>query len=349
VIAERAQRRPRERRSMAERVHIVVTSGSGNGQGLVTARDIATRLEKDGYAASVQMFRRLDELVRWTRTAPATFSHLVAIGGDATMSAVAEAAVRLSVCFLPVPSGFGNLFTRAFEHPSEPEQVVELLSRGDLVRSDVGIAGAEMFLSHQSYGYVAQIQEGVEQLHRPRQRYLRLLSYYRMAAKQLSNDRLDAIQLEIDGRTIPGKAGLVTIANVETYRGFLSLTPTASPVDGFLDVCVIPRTTRPRILAQLVKVVLDVPGCRDEIGLYRGRHFRVRINRRRPEDVRVLESALPMLVPPKSLERLKERQAAAQAITPVVGPVPQRRNASERAPALGRPRPARSIPPGVVV
>src|SRR5262245_6486840 len=332
---------------MAERVHIVVTSGSGNRRGLLVARDVRKRLKKEGYAARVQMFRSLGELVRWTRTSPATFSHLVAVGGDATMSAVAEAAIRLSVPFLPVPSGFGNLFTSAFEHPSEPEQVVALLGRGDLVWSDVGVAGTEIFLSHQSYGYVAQIQEGVEQLHRPRQRYLRLLSYYRMAARQLSDDRLDPIQLEIDGRAMPGKAGLVTIANVETYRGFLSLTPTASPVDGFFDVCVIPWTTRTRILAQLLKLAIDMPGCRDEIGLYRGRHVRVRVNRRRPEEVRVLPSALPVLVPPGSLERLKARQAAAQAITPV-RPGPRGRAASEPARAARRARPARSTPLGVV-
>src|SRR4030095_11606887 len=333
---------------MAELVHIVVTTGSGDGRGLAIARDLRKQLEQEGYAARVQMFGSLDELVQWTKTSPATFSHLVAVGGDATMSAVAEAAVRLSVPFLPVPSGFGNLFTRAFEHPSEAEQVVALLRRGDLVWCDVGVAGTEMFLSHQSYGYVARIQEGVEQLDRPRQRYLRFLSYFRMAAKRLFHHGLDAIQLEIDGRAIPGKAGLVTISNVETYRGFLSLTPTASPVDGFLDVCVIPRTPPARILGQLVKVVLGVPGRRDEISLYRGRHIRVRVNRRRPEDVRVLESAVPMLVPPRSLERLKARQAAAQAITPVVTPALREPVASERAPAARRARPARSTPPGVV-
>src|SRR5512138_181188 len=244
---------------MAERVHIVGTSGSGNGRGLAIARDVRKRLEQEAYAARAQMFRGLAELVRWTRTCPPTFSHLVAVGGDATMSAVAEAAMRLSVPFLPVPSGFGNLFTSAFEHPGEPEQVVALLGRGNLVWSDVGVVGTEIFLSHQSYGYVTQIQEGVEQLYRPRQRYLRLLSYLRMAASQLSSGRLDAIQLEIDGWAIPGKAGLVTIANVETYRGFLSLTPTASPVDGVFDVCMIPRTTRARTLAQLLKLAIDLP------------------------------------------------------------------------------------------
>lgn len=333
---------------MADLVHIVVTPGSGTGRALAIGRDVRKRLEKEGCAARVQVFRGLDELVRWTTTCPATFSHLVAVGGDATMSAVAEAAVRLSVRFLPVPSGFGNLFTRAFEHPSEPDDIVALLGRGDLVWSDVGLAGRQMFLSHQSYGYLSRIQEDVEQLNRPRQRYLRLLSYYRMAAKQLSDGGLDAIRVEIDGHALPGKAGLVAISNVETYQGFLSLTPTASPVDGFLDVCVIPRTTRPRILAQLVKVMLDLPGCRDEIGLYRGRHVRVRVNRRRPEDMRVLEGALPLLVPAGSLERLRARQAAAQASTPVITPVSGEPIASGRALAARRARRARSTPPGVV-
>src|SRR5262249_16651962 len=167
------------------------------------------------------------------------------------------------------------------------------------------------------------------------------------AATQLSDDRLDPIQLEIDGRAMPGKAGLVTIANVETYRGFLSLTPTASPVDGFFDVCVLPWTTRTRILAQLLKLPIDIPGCRAEPGLSRGGPVRVRANGRGPGGVRFPPSALPLLVPPGSLERLKARQAAAQAPTPV-RQGPRGRAASEPARVARRARPARSTPPGVV-
>jgi diacylglycerol kinase family enzyme len=216
------------------------------------------------------------------------------------------------------------------------------------VWADVGVVRGEIFLSHQSYGYLARIQEDVERLERPRQRYLRLLAYYRMAAKQLSSSSLDTIQVEIDGHAVPGKAGLVTIANVETYRGFLSLTPAASPADGVLDVCVIPRTTQAGVLAQLVKVMLDVPGCRDEISLYRGRHVRVRVNRRRPEDVRVLDGVLPLLTPAGSLDRLQARQFAAQAEIPAIMPATPERAASERAPAARRGHPVRSTPPGVV-
>ncbi|HKC98164.1 MAG TPA: diacylglycerol kinase family protein [Methylomirabilota bacterium] len=330
---------------MATLVHIVMTPGSGRGGATAVARDVRARLEREGYAARLQAFRTLGELVQWTRTCRATFSYLVAIGGDATVSAVAEAAVRLSVPLVPVPLGFGNLFTSAFEHPGEPDAVAALLGRGELVWADVGVAGGEMFLSHASYGYLARIQEDVERLHRPRQRYLRLLSYYRMAAKQLSDGALDSIQVEIDGHAVPGRAGLVTIANVETYRGFLSLTPGASPLDGVFDVCVIPRTTPARTLTQLIKVMLDLPGARDGIGLYNGRHVRVRVNRRRPEDVRILPGVLPLLVPAQGLERLRARQTTAQTDGPAVRPAPREPVASVRAPAAKRGSRSRSTPP----
>jgi diacylglycerol kinase (ATP) len=333
---------------MATPVQIIVTPGSGAGRAILLARDVRRGLERQGYTAAMQAFRTLSELVAWTKTCRGSFSYLVAIGGDATLSAAAEAAVRLAVPLVPVPSGFGNLFTAAFEHPSDPDEVAALLGQGDLVWADVGVVRGEMFLSHQSYGYLARIQEDVERLERPRQRYLRLLSYYRMAARQLTGGALDSIQLEIDGHAVPGKAGLVTIANVETYRGFLSLTPAASPADGMFDICVIPRTTQARILAQLVRVMLDVPGCRDEISLYRGRHVRVHVNRRKPEHVRILDGVLPLLTPAGSLDRLQARQFAAQAELRSVTPVPRAPGASEPAPAAARRLRARSTPPGVV-
>jgi diacylglycerol kinase family enzyme len=330
---------------MATRVQIVVTPGSGSGGAMRVANCVRQGLVAQGYAPSVRAFRTLGELEQWAKTCDATFSYLVAIGGDATVSAAAVAAVRLVVPFVPVPSGFGNLFTSAFEHPSEPKVVVDLVGQGDLVWADVGFVGPEMFLSHQSYGVVARIQEATEQARRPRQRLLRLFSYYQMAAKHLSEASLDAIQVEIDGHPIPGKAALVTIANVETYRGFLSLTPAASPIDGLFDVCVISRTTRAGVLGQLVKLMLGAPGWRDKIAVYRGRN--VRVIRRAPQNVRIRGEALPLLVPVGSLERLRARQIAAEAAAPVVTLAPRERAASVRVPGEAPGHPARSRRPVV--
>ena len=98
----------------------------------------------------------------WTTSPP--LSQIVSVnspfttGDDATLSEFAAASIGLSVPFLPVPCGFGNLFTSAFEHPREPEEVVDLLGRGDFLWANVGVAKSGTFLSHPSFGFLARIQ-----------------------------------------------------------------------------------------------------------------------------------------------------------------------------------------------
>lgn len=295
-------------------IQIIVTPGSGSGLALSSARRVQQALRVRGYVARVQIFRDLGSLARWAGTCKRTFSHLVAVGGDSTFSAAAAAAVRLSLPFVPVPSGFGNLFASAFEHPRDPEAVVDLLQRGELLGLDVGVARSGLSLCHESYGPLTRIQHAVERGRRyPRQRYLRQLAYYRTAARWFADGVLDTIHVEVDGRVVADEAALVTVANVETYRGFLSLTPAASPVDGLLDVCVIPRMTTARLFARLLRLMFRLPGRWEEVGLHRGRLVRVSVNGRSPEEIRILEGVLPTLVPPGSLERLEARREAAEA------------------------------------
>jgi len=172
-----------------------------------------------------------------------------------------------------------------------------------------------------------------------------LLMYYGTAAKRLRETSLDSIQVEIDGQLVADRAALVTIANVETYRGFLSLTPAASPLDGFFDVCVIPRVTRTRVLAHLIKMMLELPGCREGVGLYRGRRVRVRVNRGNPHDIRMVVGALPLMVPLGSVERLEARRTDAESKTSVVTLLPSGRGAPLDAPGRARALRGRSILP----
>ena len=99
---------------------------------------------------------------------------------------------------------------------------------------------------------------------------------------------------------------LITVANVETYRGFLALTPTASPIDGLFDVCVIPRVPTVILLFRLLRVMLRVPGRWRGVILYRGRQVTVTTPRRRDE-LQVRRRALPLLVPPGRIEELRNR------------------------------------------
>jgi diacylglycerol kinase (ATP) len=307
VSASRAARRP----LAAGAVQVVVTPGSGEGRARTTARRLATRLERGGRVVDVRVFADLAALAAWAETCPPGASHLVCIGGDATLSAAAAAAIRGDVPFVPVPNGFGNVFAQVFGHSPRVGEVARLLDEGEIRRVDVGVArppaGEEVFLSHRSYGLLEQVQQVAERGRKqPRRRLLRYLWYVGVAHRFLFRARLESYQVVVDGRPVAEDAVLVTVANVETYRGFLPLTPTASPIDGLFDVFVIPRVSTLGLLRRLLLLKFGLPGRWRGVAIHRGRRVTVTTPRRR-EELRVRRRALPLLVPPGALEALARR------------------------------------------
>ena len=293
-------------------IQIVVTAGSGDGRALATARALVPRLAARGHRARLRCFPSADDLHAWALRSAPEFSHLVCVGGDATQSAAAEAAARLAVPLVPVPSGFGNVFARAFGYPDHRDAVADLIERGHVRRVDAGLAGDRIFLCHRSYGFLEDVQRAVERGRaQPRSRLRRHLAYYAMAGEILRGIPLSSIAVEADGVRVAANAALVTVANVETYRGFLTLTPGAVPFDGLLDVCIIPRTTKRGLLGRLVAVLLRIPGRWQGIELVRARHVTVAVEGRPPECLRVVPDALPLVLPPAA--RVGRPRAAPQA------------------------------------
>jgi diacylglycerol kinase (ATP) len=227
-----------------------------------------------------------------------TFSHLIGVGGDATLSAAAEVAIRVGVPLVPVPRGFGNVFARTFGHDDRAEAIVELIESGAVCRVDVGCAGQEIFLCHRSYGFLEDVQSAVERNRaQPRSRLRRHLAYYAMACEILGKIPLSTIRVDVDGERVAENCALVTVANVETYRGFLTLTPAASPLDGLLDICIIPQTTKRRLFARLFALLLKLPGRWNGVQLRRGRDVSVTVDGRARDELRVAPGALPLVVP----------------------------------------------------
>jgi diacylglycerol kinase family enzyme len=292
-------------------VQIVVTPGSGEGRARATARRLRRRLASRGRETGIRSFDNLAALTQWAETCEPEFSHLVCIGGDGTLSAAARAAIRHGVPFVPVPNGFGNIFARVFGHPKRARDVSALLETGEVRRVDVGLARngptEELFLSHRSFGVLEQIQQVAERgRQQPQTRFLRYLWYWGVAYQFFFRTRLAAFTVEVDGTQVADDAVLVTVANVETYRGFLSLTPKATPIDGLFDVAVVPRVSQVVLLAGLLRLLFSRLGRWRRLKLYRGRRVVVTTPRRR-EELTVRRRALPLLVPPGAIEELQRR------------------------------------------
>jgi len=272
------------------------------------ARRLGRLLRRRGSTVTIRTFDDLASLVEWADSAGPGFSVIFCVGGDATQSAVARLARRHRIPLVPIPNGFGNLFASVFGHPSSPRRAARLLAEGDIRMVDVGAAGDELFLSHKSYGFIDRIQERVEEGRRqPRKRGWRLLAYYWTAMRAVWTTPLRPLSVEVDGAVVAEDAVLVTVANVETYRDFLPLTPAASPIDGRLDVFVIPRTSKLGLAWRLCRLKLRLPGRWAGVSLYRGHTVVVGHDAGR-ETLRVVRRALPLLLPPGAIAALERRQ-----------------------------------------
>jgi diacylglycerol kinase family enzyme len=145
----------------------------------------------------------------------------------------------------------------------------------------------------------------------PQSRLLRLLSYFAMGERFLVGVPLTAVRVEVEGTVIAEDAAVVTVANVETYRGFLSLTPAASPIDGVFDIFAIPGGSKWRVWTRVFKILFRLPGQWDGLILCRGKSVRVTVDGR-TDELTLRRRALPLLVLPESLETLKVRQSEAE-------------------------------------
>jgi diacylglycerol kinase (ATP) len=227
--------------------------------------------------------------------------------------------MRRSVPFLPVSSGFGNLFARAFNHPSGVEGALDLLARGQVIHADVGMRNGEMFLCQQSYGLIAIVQEAVEAATVPRARWLRWLAYYRAALRYLREAPPPRLRVVVDGRVVAVDASLVIVANVKTYGAWLPLTPNASPVDGLFDVFIMRGASHRQVFLKLLRRHLRIPGGESTTALCRGQRVSVSGLRSTRDQLEVLPGRLPVIVSPETaaaLDRSRGRQDAGIRLAP---------------------------------
>ena len=280
-------------------LQLVVNPVSGNGRGLAVARGLEQRLRAEGYDARTRVFRDSTEARVWVEDTRERLDTLLCVGGDSTLSEFAPVAVRLGARFLPVPTGFGNIFARAFGHRADPDFVLRLLRGGRVLQADVGQEdkGGGLFLSSRSFGFLEAIKLGVEERVPPKSGMLRYLTYVRTAVDLVRTAPTPSIEVTVDGTRVTNDAVMAIVANVPTYRGYLPLTPDANAFDGLLDVVIVPRRSNLAIVALLVGFLLHHPGRWRRVQRLRGAHISLTASGEPAEVLRVLPSALSVLAP----------------------------------------------------
>jgi len=143
----------------------VINAASGHHAADATGQLIETALRASGRSGEL-LFTRPQDLTHVAQQAAATActrrSAVVAVGGDGTINAVAQAAYAQGCTMGVLPQGTFNYFARTHGIPSEPAQALQTLLACEPVAVQVGLINERVFLVNASLGLYPELLQDRE-------------------------------------------------------------------------------------------------------------------------------------------------------------------------------------------
>jgi diacylglycerol kinase family enzyme len=144
-------------------LYVVLNAGSGKDDADEAARQIAAILSEAGRAHDIVRIGASTSLEQATGHAVAAARRsggiVVGAGGDGTLNAVAQAALRNGCPFGVIPQGTFNYFARAHGIPEETAEATRALLTANVRRVQVGLVNDELFLVNASLGLYPETLE----------------------------------------------------------------------------------------------------------------------------------------------------------------------------------------------
>lgn len=192
---------------------------------------------------------------------------IATVGGDGTLHEVVNGAAsypNITVGF--IPGGSGNDFSRGFSIPKKAVDALHLLidqRHSSPIEIDIGkIKHKELhktyFMNNMGVGFDAAVaKESNESRMKVLLNRISLgrLVYVYILVKKLLTFRTIPIQVTVDGKQHQYDAAwFVTVSNQPYYGGGMKIAPAALPDDGILDVTVVHRISRWKLLLIFISV-----------------------------------------------------------------------------------------------
>ena len=270
-----------------EQVLIFANPIAGRGRGRAIASQLQKHLVSHGY--DVTLFTQQAESAQW-QGLPDTIKAAIVIGGDGTLRGVAQWAIQnaKAACAAPgarsraeavdrlcpypllvVPMGTANLMGKhlgiKWNERTLGEEVVEALEESKLVNLDVATTRDGVFLLMAGVGFDASV---VHELGRIRSGPIDITNYVLPAVKAVAEYRFSKLTVTVDGKQVfdDGPA-MAFVGNIPEYGTGFPILPLAKADDQLLDVCVMPCSTRRRLL-ELALAVASGDHLRQEDVVY---------------------------------------------------------------------------------
>ena len=176
---------------------------------------------------------------------------IIICGGDGTVNKVAGALLGIDVNIGIIPLGSGNGLALAAKIPRRIDRALDLIFKGNAVYIDSFYINDHFSCMLCGLGFDAQVAHDFAN-----QKKRGLTTYVRQSIRNFLRAPTYPFTVIMEGREFVTDAFFISIANSNQFGNNFTIAPQASLYDGLVDVVVVNKMSKLRMVGSVLKQIL---------------------------------------------------------------------------------------------
>lgn len=179
-------------------------------------------------------------------------TEVIICGGDGSISPIVSSLLNTRINIGILPLGSGNGLATAAGIPKSLDKAFEIIFDKSASCVDAFLVNNRLSCQITGLGFDAKVAYDFSL-----QKKRGLSTYIKQVFKNFFSTKTWLFEIEIEDRFFKEEAFCVCIANSNQFGNNFKIAPKASLSDGLLDIVIMKKTSKPRVLFELVKQVFS--------------------------------------------------------------------------------------------
>ncbi|MCP9753021.1 diacylglycerol kinase family protein [Ferruginibacter sp. HRS2-29] len=175
---------------------------------------------------------------------------VIVCGGDGTVNQIAATLQGTAVNIGIVPMGSGNGLALAAGIKRSPDKALDIIFKGNAAPIDSFYINGNFSCMLCGLGFDAQVAHDFA-----KQKKRGLITYIKQTIKNFIHAKTYNFILQINDMTVTTEAFFISIANSNQFGNNVTIAPKASISDGLLDIVVVSKMSKMKLLYAIAKQV----------------------------------------------------------------------------------------------
>jgi diacylglycerol kinase (ATP) len=175
---------------------------------------------------------------------------IIVCGGDGTVNQITNALQGIDINIGIIPMGSGNGLAFAAKIPKQINKALNIIFKGNAVYIDSFYINKKFSCMLCGLGFDAQVAHDFA-----RQKKRGLTNYVKQSTKNFFSAKTYTFNLSVANSSFSTEAFFISIANSNQFGNNFTIAPQASLHDGLLDIVIVNKMSKLRMLWNIIKQI----------------------------------------------------------------------------------------------